>query len=63
MAWLPISDEDLEAMEILSKRDDLTQWEETFLEDMADRIRLGGTTWTEKQKAAFDKMWTEKMGA
>ena len=63
MALLTISDDDQEAMEILATRTDLSVYEETFLEDMVDRIRMGGTRWTENQKAFFDKLWKEKMGA
>lgn len=49
--------EDQEALEILAKRDDLSEWEETFLASLEDRA-----SWTEKQAAKFDELWQEKMG-
>lgn len=54
---LPVSDEDREALELLAKRDDLTEWEEDFLASLDDR-----EAWTDKQKAAFDALWEKKMG-
>ena len=50
------SAEDREALEILAQRDDLTEWEEDFLESLESR-----ETWTEKQKATFDELWDRKM--
>lgn len=56
MALIPVSDEDCEALEILAKRDDLTEWEESFLENLSER-----SMWTDGQKAAFDRLWERKM--
>lgn len=50
------SAEDREAIEILSKRDDLSPWQEDFLESLDAREQ-----WTEKQKATFDALWEQKM--
>lgn len=49
--------EDHEALDILAKRDDLSEWEETFIGSLDER-----ESWTIKQAAKFDELWQEKMG-
>lgn len=48
--------EDDEAIDFLAKRDDLTEWEEDFLEDLSTLA-----VWTERQGFAFDQLWERKM--
>lgn len=48
--------EDQEALEILGKRDDLTEWEEDFLQSLSEKA-----SWTEKQAVKFDEIWIAKM--
>jgi hypothetical protein len=50
--------EDLEALELLGQRDDLTQWEEGFLESLEAR-----EDWTENQHRALDDLFERKMKA
>lgn len=57
MPYVAVSDEDKEALEILAKRDDLTEWEEDFLQALHGR-----PIWTDRQKEKFDQLWKEKMG-
>lgn len=47
--------EDKQAHELLAQRDDLTAWEEEFLESL---IQTEG--WSAKQGALFDELWEEK---
>lgn len=49
--------EDQEALELLSKRDSLSEWEEGFLASIADR-----DIWTAKQAAKFDEVWERHYG-
>jgi hypothetical protein len=58
MPYVAVSDEDREALEILAKRDDLTEWEEDFLQALHSRH-----LWTDRQKEKFDELWKRKMGA
>lgn len=48
--------EDDEALTLLAKRDDLTEWEEGFLESLSTQA-----VWTERQGLAFDHLWERKM--
>jgi len=55
MAGRPTADDD-EALELMAKRDDLSEWEEGFIESLA-----GQTVWSVKQGEKFDELWTRKM--
>lgn len=50
------TDEDSDALEILVKRDDLSEWEESFLASLSERDE-----WTEKQRQTFEQLWERKM--
>lgn len=47
--------DDLDAMELLAQRDDLTEWEEGFVENLSALV-----VWTDKQQEAFDQLWERK---
>lgn len=49
------SDEDLKALELLDQRDDLSEWEQSFIESLNER-----QAWTDKQRAKFDSLCDEK---
>ena len=49
--------EDLDALAILAKRDDLTEWEEGFLASLDE-----AHAWTVKMGHVFDRLWHDKMG-
>lgn len=48
--------EDWEAWDFLSLRDDLTEWEEEFLESISRQER-----WSPKQHTTFDELFERKM--
>lgn len=47
--------EDEQALELLAARDDLSTWEEEFLESLSQ-----AEGWSAKQGGLFDELWEEK---
>lgn len=58
------TDEDREALDLLSQRDDLTQWEECLLESLEAQAEgdPGTGTWSHQQHLAFDELFERKFG-
>lgn len=55
-----VTDEDSEALDVLIHRDDLTHWEEEFLESL-EEAEVGSGKWTPNQKKTFDELFERKM--
>jgi len=48
--------EDRDALSILTHQDQLTEWEEVFLESLDDQLH-----WTPRQAEKFDEVWHRHM--